>query len=133
MDKEKIYGLVGTGCFQVIGGTPPHGWIEIPSPPEKLPAVLQSNGIWTYPDAVSGREEPAIFAEAENQWVAHEMVYVDRQVTLHEDSDPRSTLTASVWRSYRRALRDYVKDGVVTMAIRPQRPTENSMAIEGRL
>lgn len=64
-------------------------------------------------------EELAIM---ENAWVASEMMYADKQVNLHFDEDERAILTIEDWKEYRRTLRDYVKDGVITLEERPVRP-----------
>ncbi|MFB1096885.1 hypothetical protein ACEWH9_22350, partial [Vibrio diabolicus] len=73
------------------------------------------------------------FAEKENLWVEQEMLFADRQIVLHEDADARASATIEQWRVYRRDLRNYVKDNVVSMVERPQRPTNNSLMSEDSL
>lgn len=78
-------------------------------------------------------EEAQVFAEKENLWVEQEMLFADRQIVLHEDADARASATIEQWRVYRRDLRNYVKDNVVSMVERPQRPTNNFLMSEDSL
>ncbi|PFG55753.1 hypothetical protein ATG66_2069 [Vibrio sp. ES.051] len=82
---------------------------------------------------ITPEEAAAMFAESENLWVAQEMDFIDMQIRFHEDSDARATLTEADWRTYRRALRDYVKDGVVTTDTRPKRPIDITATSEASI
>lgn len=65
-------------------------------------------------------------ANKENEWAASELALADIEISKINDGDPRASLTVEQWRSYRMALRDHVKSGVISPA-RPVNPLSSDM------
>jgi hypothetical protein len=64
-------------------------------------------------ESIHRQEEYEVGANvaSEQAWVKGELEGADVQINMCLDADERATESVTDWRTYRKALRNYVKDG----------------------